>query len=108
MLLRPERVKDKERAVIERLKQLFPEVEAAQELALGFARVVRQRAAECLPAWLRAADGSKVKEFVGFANGIKIAGEPERSRESCVMPRTSGRVGSDNTGGGVGFLWRRE
>jgi transposase len=42
----------------------------AQELALGFARMVRRRAAECLPAWLRAAARSKVKEFVGFARGI--------------------------------------
>jgi len=32
--------------------------------------MVRQGAAELLPAWLRAVAGSKPKEFVGFAMGI--------------------------------------
>ena len=70
MLLQPERLKDKERAVVERLSQLFPELKAAQELALDFARMVRQRSAEFLPAWLRSAARSKLKEFVGFARGV--------------------------------------
>jgi transposase len=70
MLLQPERVKDEERLLVERLCQLFPDLKAAQELALGFTRMVRQRAAELLPAWLRAAARSKLKEFVGFARGI--------------------------------------
>jgi transposase len=70
MLLQPERVKDKERVFVERLCQLFPAVRAAQELSLDFARMVRQRAAEDLPAWLRAAGRSKLKEFVGFARGV--------------------------------------
>lgn len=70
MLLQPERIKDEGRAVVERLRQLFPDLKAAQELALDFARMVRQRAAEALPTWLRAASRSKLKEFVGFARGI--------------------------------------
>jgi len=32
--------------------------------------MVRQRAAEQLPAWLRAAARSELKEFVGFARGL--------------------------------------
>ena len=70
MLLQPERVKDEERAVIERLCQLFPDLKAAQELALDFARMVRQRSTELLPAWLRSVAQSKLKEFVGFARGV--------------------------------------
>ena len=70
MLLRPERLKDEERVVVERLCQLFPDLKAAQGLVLDFTRMVRQRAAEGLLAWLRAAARSKVKEFVGFARGI--------------------------------------
>ena len=70
MLVQPERVNDEQQIVIERLCLLFPDLRVAQELALGFARMVRRRAAECLPAWLRAAARSKVKEFVGFARGI--------------------------------------
>jgi transposase len=70
MLLQPEKVTDEERAVVERLCQLFPELKAAQELALDFVWIVRQRAAGCLPAWLRTAARSKFKEFVGFARGV--------------------------------------
>ena len=70
MLLQPERVKDEERVLVERLCQLFPDVKAAQRLALDFARMVRQRAAELLPTWLRSAARSNLKEFVGFARGL--------------------------------------
>jgi transposase len=70
MLLQPERVKDEQQIVVERLCQLFPDLKAAQELALDFARMVRRRAAELLPAWLRSAARCQLKEFVGFARGI--------------------------------------
>jgi transposase len=70
MLLQLERVKDEERVVVERLCQLFPGLKVVQELTLDFARMVRQRASEGLPAWLRAAARSGLKEFVGFARGI--------------------------------------
>jgi transposase len=70
ILLQPERVKDEERVVIERLCQLFPDLKAAQELALDFAKMVKECDAEQLSAWLRSAARSKLKEFVGFAKGI--------------------------------------
>lgn len=38
-------------------------------MALGFTEMVRRRKAELLPAWLRSAARSKLKEFVGFARG---------------------------------------
>ena len=70
MLLQPERVKEEGRAVSDRLCQLFPAIKEAQELALEFTRMVRQRSAEMLPAWLRAVAKSKLKEFVSFAHGL--------------------------------------
>ena len=48
----------------------LPGPENSAGTALDFARMVRQRAAELLPAWLRTAARSKLKEFVGFARGI--------------------------------------
>jgi transposase len=70
MLLQTEQFKEEERAVIERLCQLFPVIKEAQELALGFTRMVRQRSAERLPAGLRAVAKSKLKEFMSFARGL--------------------------------------
>jgi transposase len=52
------------------MRRLFPEVETARELALGFADMVRQRKAEQLREWLRAAAKSKLKELVSFARGL--------------------------------------
>jgi transposase len=84
MLLRPERIKDEGRALVERLCQLFPDVKAAQGLALDFSRMVRQRAAEALPTWLRAANRSKLKEFVGFARGVSEDYEAVRNALTYV------------------------
>jgi transposase len=70
LLLQPERIKDEDMAVVERLCRLFPRVKTARELARGFIEMVRRRKAESLPAWLRAAAQSKLREFVGFARGI--------------------------------------
>ena len=70
MLLRPERLNDEERVVVERLCQLFPDLKTVQELALDFAKMVRRRVRDQLPKWLRAAAQSRLKELVGFARGI--------------------------------------
>jgi transposase len=79
LLLRPGPVTDEARLMVERLCQLFPGVETARELAHGFTEMVRHRKAELLPAWLRAAARSKVKEFVGFARGISADYEAVRN-----------------------------
>ena len=70
MLLRPEQLKDEERSILNRLCRLFPNLKVVQELALDFARIMRERSAGLLPAWLRAAARSKLKEFAAFARGI--------------------------------------
>jgi transposase len=70
MLLKPEKLKGEQQKIVEDLRQFFPEVRGAQELASGFFRIVRERKANELRAWLMAALKSQLPEFISFANGI--------------------------------------
>ena len=70
MLLRPDELTDQEKPVVELLRRLSPEVARAQELALSFVEVVKERRADGLREWLVNAQRSGVAEFVSFANGI--------------------------------------
>lgn len=70
MLLRPEKLRDEERKVVDDLCQFIPEARKAQELARGFFGIVRERKADELRAWLIDAVKSQVPEFMNFANGI--------------------------------------
>jgi transposase len=70
MLLRPEELTDEEKQTAEVLCRLSPEVRQAQQLALSFIEVVKERRADELRGWLVNAQLSGVAEFVSFANGI--------------------------------------
>jgi transposase len=70
MLLRPEKLNDEQRSMMERLCQLFPHIERAKELAQAFTRMVRKRSPTKFNEWLRSAAQSKLKEFVSFARGL--------------------------------------
>jgi len=70
MLLRPEELTDEEKPMVELLRRLSPEVGRAQELALSFVGLVKERRADDLRGWLIEAGRSGVAEFVSFANGI--------------------------------------
>ena len=70
MLLRPEKLNDERRFMMERLCQLFPHIERANELAQAFTRMVRERSPTKFNEWLRSAAQSKLKEFVSFARGL--------------------------------------
>jgi transposase len=70
MLLLPEKLDDAQRSTAERLCQLFPQIGQAKELAQGFTRIVRERAADKFNEWLRSATRSKLKEFDSFARGM--------------------------------------
>ena len=70
MLLRPEGLEDEEKQAIELLCQLSPDLARAQQLALSFVEVVKERRADDLRGWLVNAHRSEVTEFVGFANGL--------------------------------------
>ena len=70
MLLRPEGLEDEERQMAELLCRLSPEVARAQELALGFVEIIKERRAAELRGWLIDAQRSEVAEFITFANGL--------------------------------------
>lgn len=76
MLLRPEKLDDAQRSTVERLSQLFPQIERAKELARAFTRMVHARAATELNEWLRSAVRSKLQEFVSFARGLSEGPSP--------------------------------
>ena len=70
MLLQPEKLNDEQRSTMEKLCRFFPRIERAQELAQEFTRIVRERSSDLFNEWLRAAMGSKLKEFESFARGL--------------------------------------
>jgi len=70
MLLRPEGLTDEEKQTAELLCRLSPEVRRAQQLALSFVEVIKERRADELRGWLIEAQRSEVVEFVSFANGL--------------------------------------
>ena len=70
MILQPEKLDDRQRSIMEKLCQLFPQLEKAKELAQEFTRIVRERSADKYNEWVRSATQSKLKEFVSFARGL--------------------------------------
>jgi transposase len=70
MLLRPEGLADEEKQTAELLCQLSPEIARAQQLALSFVEVIKERRADGLRGWIIDAQRSEIPEFVGFANGL--------------------------------------
>jgi transposase len=70
LLLRPGELTDEQKGTAELLCRLSPEVGQAQQLALSFIEVVKERRAEGLREWLISAQRSEVAEFIAFANGL--------------------------------------
>ena len=70
MLLQPEKLHDEQQSTIQRLCQLFPQIEQAKELAQAFTRIVRGRLSAELSEWIRSATRSTLKEFISFARGL--------------------------------------
>lgn len=72
MLLQPEKLKDEEQNVVELLCRLSPEIRQAQELALNFFNIIRERRGDELREWLIKAARSELPEFRRFARGVTI------------------------------------
>jgi len=70
LLLRDGELKDEEQQAAELLCRLAPEVRRAQQLALGFIELVKERRIEAPRGWLVSAQRSEIPEFVSFANGL--------------------------------------
>jgi transposase len=69
MLLRPEGLTDEEKETAELLCRLSPEVRRAQQLALSFVEVIKERRGDGLRQWLINTLRSEIPEFRSFANG---------------------------------------
>lgn len=70
MLLRPNELTDEQKETAELLCRLSPEVGRAQQLALSFVEVVKERKTDGLRGWLVEAQRSEAAEFMTFANGL--------------------------------------
>jgi transposase len=70
MLLRSDELTDEEQQTVELLRGLSPEVGRAQELAVSFIELVKERRSDGLRQWLIDAQRSGVAEFITFANGL--------------------------------------
>jgi transposase len=70
MLLRGDDLTNERKPVVELLRKLSPEVAPAQEPALSFVCLVKERRVDDLRGWLIEAGRSGVAEFVTFAKGI--------------------------------------
>jgi transposase len=70
MLLQPEKLKDEEQKMVELLCHLSPEIKRAQELAMDFIDLIRERRVDELREWLIKAARSELPEFRRFARGL--------------------------------------
>lgn len=83
MLLRPDELTDEEKPVAELLRRLSPEVGRAQELALSFVEVIKERRADDLRGWLVEAQRSGIPELAAFANGLTSDLQAVRAALKC-------------------------
>jgi transposase len=71
MLLGPEELENEERELVDNLCHLSPDVKTAQELALSFIGMVRERRAERFDGWIAQAAVSRIPELKSFADSLK-------------------------------------
>jgi transposase len=71
VLSRPERLTLEQTQEVTRVSALHPRVALAFQLAQTFAKMLRERTVEALPAWLASARSSAIPEFVQLAHGMQ-------------------------------------
>ena len=71
VLRRPEHLTAEQAQEGLRVSTLHPDVALAFKLAQAFAKMLRERTVESLPAWLTCAPSSAIPEFVQLANGMQ-------------------------------------
>lgn len=75
---------------LERLRERCPELAATQDLAGGFARIMRRGEEERLANWLREAEKSDLSEINTFAAGVR---QDEAAVKAAIsLPWSSGQV----------------
>lgn len=83
MLLRLSELPDEQKKTAELLCRLAPEVERAQQLALSFVEIIKERRSGGLRGWIISAQRSEVPEFVSFANGLTDDLQAVRASLEC-------------------------
>lgn len=71
LLGRPEAVTDEQQAYVRRLLAAVPALTTAQQLAVEFGRLVRQRDRGALGGWLQQAEDSGIPQFCSVASGMR-------------------------------------
>ena len=71
VLRRSEKLDEIEQQLVVQLRELHPELDEAVMLSQEFARLVRERGANELDAWLERATASSLASFRGFAMGVR-------------------------------------
>ena len=84
------RITQEQRTYLQRLTEQNPTLAAAQQLALDFCRLVRERRANEFPQWLEAVQRSDVAELKSFARSL----EQDRSavEAGLSLPWSNGQV----------------
>ena len=87
-------LRQKQTAFVEQLCQLCPDVKTAQELALRFTGMVKERRAEEFTQWLDAATNSNIAELKGFARCLRQDFAAVEAALSCEVSngQTEGQV----------------
>ncbi len=68
---RPDDLEPDDRAIVERLCELNPDIRRAYPLAQEFMRIVRERHPDALDSWLCRAEASGLAELQSFVAGIR-------------------------------------
>jgi transposase len=71
MLLKPEKLKEPEQEVINRLVELSPEIKKGMKLADHFYQLMKERKVWQLSAWMEEAQNSRIPELRAFVRGIE-------------------------------------
>jgi transposase len=71
ILKRPDQIEDEDRALIQRLRALDPDIDAAITLAQDFAHLIRNHLLKDFDPWLSRATSSSIAALRRFASGIE-------------------------------------
>ena len=72
LLLRDvEKLEAEERAFVEHLVEISPEIAEAQILAREFNRIIKQRDREAFPSWMERMSQSRIREMKNLASGLE-------------------------------------
>jgi transposase len=90
LLVPPERRTAEQQATIRQLKALDPQIAQSATLLERFARILRERAAGDLAAWMREAVQSGIEELVEFVKRLRQ--DTEAVEAACTLEWSQGQV----------------